>query len=230
MSVYAGPNVVENGLVLALDAANPKSYPGTGTAWFDISGLGNNGTLVNGVGYNSGNGGSLTFDGVDDYASGDLLSGSNTSFTISSWIRTGSISSNQIFLSIGTEAVTGKAVHLRFLSSPTSFRFSLYGSNLDVTLPTNASVNFTNVVCVLDSNQLQAVYQNGNFVSSRTPIVSVTANNRFNLGRWGLEAPEFGYPGEYWTGNISNVQIYNRALSAAEVAQNFNAFRGRFGI
>ena len=58
---------VKDGLVLDLDAGNPLSYPGTGTTWTDLSGNNNNGTLINGVGYNSDNGGSLVFDGVDDH-------------------------------------------------------------------------------------------------------------------------------------------------------------------
>ena len=67
MGVFAGPDVSESGLVLALDAGNLKSYPGSGTTWTDLSGRGNTGTLVNGVGYNGSNLGSLVFDGVDDY-------------------------------------------------------------------------------------------------------------------------------------------------------------------
>ena len=68
MAYSNGPKIVTDGLVLCLDAANSKSYPGTGTAWNDLSGNGNNGTLINGVGYNSNNGVSLVFDGVNDYA------------------------------------------------------------------------------------------------------------------------------------------------------------------
>jgi hypothetical protein len=63
MAIFNNPRIITDGLVLALDAGNPKSYPGSGTAWTDLSGNGNTGTLVNGTGYNSGNGGSLVFDG-----------------------------------------------------------------------------------------------------------------------------------------------------------------------
>jgi hypothetical protein len=65
--MFTGPNIVTDGLVLYLDAANQKSYPGTGTTWNDLSGNGNNGTLVNGPTFNSDNNGSIVFDGVDDY-------------------------------------------------------------------------------------------------------------------------------------------------------------------
>ena len=67
VSDFVPNSIIDDGLVLYLDAANTKSYPGSGTTWTDLSGNGNNGTLENGVGYNSGNGGSLVFDGVDDY-------------------------------------------------------------------------------------------------------------------------------------------------------------------
>ena len=67
MAFFHSPNIVTNGLVLALDAANPKSYPGSGTTIYDLSGNGNHGTLNNGVGFSTNYKGILTFDGVDDY-------------------------------------------------------------------------------------------------------------------------------------------------------------------
>ena len=67
MGLAHSPSLVMNGLVLALDAANPKSYPGSGTTWTDLSGRGNTGTLTNGPTYSSANGGSLVFDGTNDY-------------------------------------------------------------------------------------------------------------------------------------------------------------------
>lgn len=66
MSIYGGPDIITDGLVFCLDAANSKSYPGTGTAWTDLSGNDNNGTLTNGPTFDSSNGGSIVFDGVND--------------------------------------------------------------------------------------------------------------------------------------------------------------------
>lgn len=65
--MYTGPNIVTDGLVLYLDAANTKSYPGSGTTWNDLSGNGNNGTLINGYIFNSIGNGNLVFDGSNDY-------------------------------------------------------------------------------------------------------------------------------------------------------------------
>jgi hypothetical protein len=98
MAYGVGPNLVRDGLVLYLDAANPKSYPGSGTAWNDLTSGGNNGTLVNGVGYTSDNGGAMVFDGVDDYFTTtttptELLG--NPSFTVSGWFfRLGNLPNN----------------------------------------------------------------------------------------------------------------------------------------
>ena len=97
----SGPTIVTNGLVLHLDAGNPASYPGSGTTWTDLSGNGNDGTLVNGVGYDSANGGSLVFDGVNDYAyTSDLINiqGPGTLIFI---VRYNSLPLNQILHTIG---------------------------------------------------------------------------------------------------------------------------------
>jgi hypothetical protein len=66
MAASSGPDIVDSGLVLALDAADRNSYPGSGTTWTDLTGRGNTGTLTNGPTYSSANGGSLSFDGTDD--------------------------------------------------------------------------------------------------------------------------------------------------------------------
>jgi hypothetical protein len=81
--MFVGPNIVTDGLVLALDAGSKKSYAGSGTTWKDLSGNGNNGTLVNGPTFNSANGGSIVFDGVDDYVLlPNIVENSNSSTTI----------------------------------------------------------------------------------------------------------------------------------------------------
>jgi hypothetical protein len=88
MASIGGPNIVTDGLVLALDAANTKSYPGSGTVWKDLSGNGNNGTLINGPTFDTGNLGSIEFDGVDDWTSfGNILNTGTSDFTISAWVK-----------------------------------------------------------------------------------------------------------------------------------------------
>ena len=91
MSTIGGPNVVDSGLVLELDAGNIKSYQSGSTTWFDKSGFANNGTLVNGPTFNTGSGGSIVFDGVDDYVTTSGLSNthSTSSLTLEAWITVG---------------------------------------------------------------------------------------------------------------------------------------------
>ena len=90
MSVIWGPEIVKSGLVLYLDAGNQNSYPGTGTTWTDISRNNNNGTLTNGPTFNSENGGSIVFDGTNDYVSTALTS--TNSFTWNVWYKTNTVS------------------------------------------------------------------------------------------------------------------------------------------
>jgi hypothetical protein len=101
MSVAGGPDLIQDGLVLCLDAANTKSYPGSGTSWVDLSGNGNNGTLTNGPTFSSTNGGNIFFDGTNDYvrvSSTSIIPGSS-SFTFNIWLNY-SISGGAIFRDI----------------------------------------------------------------------------------------------------------------------------------
>ena len=91
MSTVQSGHIVTDGLVLALDAANAKSYPGSGTTWSDLSGNRNTGTLTNGPTFNSGNGGGIVFDGVDDYVDcGNSSTLQINQGTISAWVKTSS--------------------------------------------------------------------------------------------------------------------------------------------
>jgi hypothetical protein len=97
MSVFGGPNVTDSGLVLNLDAGNIKSYPGNGTIWYDKSGFQNNGTLTNGPTFS---GGSIVFDGVDDYVDttfkASTLIGNGNPFTISAFFKTGNMTQQML--------------------------------------------------------------------------------------------------------------------------------------
>jgi hypothetical protein len=89
MAGSSGPDLVQNGLVLALDAADKNSYRGTGTTWSDLSGNNNTGTLTNGPTFNGGNGGSIVFDGVDDYADFGNVLASLTNLTLECFVKFG---------------------------------------------------------------------------------------------------------------------------------------------
>ena len=89
--MFTGPNIIKDGLVLTLDASSQRSYPGSGTTWYDLSGNGNNGTLTNGPTFDSGNGGSIVFDGTNDYVNGPTTNsviGNNISLiSLSAWVK-----------------------------------------------------------------------------------------------------------------------------------------------
>jgi hypothetical protein len=192
------PSIVTNGLVLCLDAANTKSYPGSGTTWTDLSGRGNNGTLVNGVGYNSGNLGSLVFDGVDDY----VITSTITSYkSLNMWVY---LNSKDAYL---LDARNGSpSGYFWFPGGDANFgpdwdQFYINGQPVSLSLsniPTNVWFNF--------------YIRNTGIRTGTINLFSRFTNNEHQSGKYSL------------------FSAYNRALSAAEIQQNYNALRGRFSI
>jgi hypothetical protein len=206
------PSLVLPGLSLCLDAANSKSYPGSGTTWTDLSGRGNNGTLVNGVGYNSGNLGSLSFDGVNDYANnGAITTGGKIS--VNSWIK---INTGGILQHIVDSSSNSWHLAILIDNRPYFWNGSTYHQSAQI-LSTSTWYMITGV----QSSTLD-IYVNGVLSQSLSSNVNITTNN-VNLGRW-----QNG--GRQYNGNIAQVSIYNRALTAQEIQQNFNATRSRYGI
>jgi len=222
MGAYAGPDISESGLVLALDAANTKSYPGSGTAWTDLSGNGNTGTLVNGVGYNSSNLGSLSFDGVNDYGvTGNSGITGNNSWSISVWInvdisengagRQGWIlwagpafQSNRL-LAI---SVNGGKVEVSHWSNDTIF------SNSNITFG-----NFQNIVVTFDGST-EKIYINSINTDNKSTTLNI-ANNIWYIGA--IPGPQ-----QFLNCKISTFSVYNRALTPQEIQQNYNALKSRY--
>jgi len=214
MSLSHSPRIITDGLVLCLDAANTKSYPGSGTTWTDLSGLGNNGTLVNGVGYNSGNGGSLSFDGSNDYVNFSSYSQpaylTTTSFTWNIWVYPTRNNNADVLMG-------NRGGDLNFTKLTTN-NFEYYPILLGGAMPLNIWQN----ICVVKNQTTLSYYRNSLLVSSTTSSTT-KPTKPFYIG---------GDPtaSEYFNSNIAQASIYNRALTAQEIQQNFNALRGRFGI
>lgn len=229
-TVHGGQgNIVRNGLVLWLDAANPRSYdyPYNGTTWRDLSGNGNNGTLTNGPTYSTLNGGSIVFDGIDDYVTTPYViqpAISSTLQSFCSWLK-GTTLNNSFF---GSDAnSTGKFHLILDYPTPTQLRFaeSYYGSgspgdqNNIVSVSPNSTWNYG---CIVKTGvSTFDVYLNGVKVISNA---NKTANGSslLNLGRW--------WSGFNKTSNIGHLLTYNRALSQQEIQQNYNSTKSRFGI
>lgn len=230
MSLGHGASIVRNGLVLHLDAANPKSYPGSGTAWKDLSGLGNNGTLVNGVGYSSSNSGSLVFDGSNDY--GTVIGTAHTkptgTFTVSFWLKPTSVSfSNCRILGDWYQAST--LDRWIFYANGSSVQWYMRTSTFGeggtpaYTMAPNTWKYFSGIY----DGSFQKFFVDGVFFSQR----AITGT--LNPGNYGNPDISFGQQrglGGAFNGNIANIHMHSRALSAAEVRQNFEATRSRYGV
>lgn len=228
MAFVHSPKIVTDGLVLALDAGNVKSYPGSGTTWLDKSGRGNNGTLTNGPTFNSDNGGSIVFDGVNDYVSLGAFPGlGTTNRTIGVWFKVSTTPSGvgRIITFPADETLTDTPAYTLAINTSLEvgagiggFPYNGYISSFPYTL--NTWINITTAI----SGNTVNVYRNAILMGSVTNTGTVATNQIGYLGRYN------NYYGQYLNGNISNVQLYNRALSASEILQNYNATKGRFGL
>jgi hypothetical protein len=227
MAFSYSPNLVTDGLVLYLDAANTRSYPGTGTVWTDLSRGGNNGTLTNGPTFNSGNGGSIVFDGVNDYVKPPASTTLQlTDFTLSSWIKINTQNANQFIIDTSTDSGSGLGYSYR-VNSENKIRFWAYNANNNLNSITTILSNVWYNVSVTYNNtsKLQSIYINGVFDISNThtnPFVVSTVTN--------LQIGGSSILGGYLNGNIAQSSIYNRTLSATEILQNYNTTKTRFGL
>ena len=230
MSSIGGPATVTSGLVLELDAGNIKSYPTTGTTWFDKSGNARNGTLTNGPTFNTGSLGSIVFDGVDDYVTLGTQTLITTDFTIGCWFNVQGVSSKEHFLiSVGYSAISSFLITLN--TTTTLFTIQPYYRNSDglVTgypIAGNFNANTISYISITRSGLINTVYINGVSIGTFSNGTVLASNLNFQLG-WAIPRNKAE---AYFKGSIYSSQIYNRALSASEVQQNFNATRARFGI
>jgi hypothetical protein len=234
MSAIGGPNIIEDGLVLYLDAGNRKSYPGSGTTWFDKSGRGNNGTLINGPTFNTGELGSVVFDGVNDFV--DLGNSSNvttfTSLTINTWVKPITLPG---FFNQGRVIIRGDdSYRLYWYDNGGGTSNKLYFSSSDIGeigldnsvgyLTSNFTTNvWYNITALYNGSQTQ-LFVNSSLVDTSTgKSGTISGTNNILLGK--SNGNEY-----YLNGNMSSIQLYNRALSAQEILQNYNAQKGRFGL
>ena len=223
MAGASGPDLVQNGLVLALDAANKVSYIGSGTDWYNLSAASNNGTLTNGPTFSAANMGSIVFDGVDDYVSNGTppISG-NQSFSWGAWIR---------------PTATGTPVFFGYNSTGRAMVSYWNSANNKVTVGTWNLDRLTSGTTILPSTWGHTFWTwDGTTLTSYTNgIADGTATSfSFNIS---TTFPDYGYTtignarnSQYFNGRISQAFIYNRALSATEVFQNYYATKVRFGL
>lgn len=215
---WRGPNIVKNGLIFYLDPGSPNSYfDKTGTVIKDISGGTNNGTLLNSPTYSSDNGGTILFDGVNDYiniTNTNLSRASGQDFAWNVWIKTPAVLS-------GYKMIISTAANYYYLALfDNKIAFDVVGITL-TRFGTLATSTWYNITIVRDTN-VDYVYVNGALIATRSNNGGY--NGTINIGRWAYNSTL------YYNSNIAAVSIYNKSLTSAEVLQNFNAFKTRFGL
>ena len=246
--MYTGANIIRDGLVLALDAASNNSYPGSGTTWTDLSGNNYSGSLINTPTFNSTNGGGIVFNGTTQYgnlpiASANISSSTyifNASFSsVTTSVRTligyGNTTANYgCWLRLassgdGVPSAGNARLQIRVADTGVSVNNTIYGATNII-----ANTNYNIVFVMLPSSY--KIYING-----VEDALSVFGG--LNNGKWvgnGLTATNTGVAiatqfftntvQNYFAGTLYNVQVYNRALSAEEIAQNYNATKSRFNL
>ena len=230
MATNYNPRIVTDGLLLALDAGSSKSYPGSGTTWTDLSGNGINGTLTNGPTFDSGNLGSINFDGSNDFVTTNtqldpeadgLFADSTSRWSITSFFNSDTVAS-------GTGAITGKGGGTGGGATYVTYRD---GSNLKVRL--RGGVRTT--VSSISANTWYEVTVTWDGTTSKSYLNGVFATN-ISVGSAGKQTDNFAIgataagSNTHFNGKISVTLVYNKALTAAEISQNYNALKGRYGI
>lgn len=230
MGITYNASIVRDGLVLHLDAANPKSYPGSGVVWKDLSGLANNTTLINGAVFNNGN---FVFDGTNDRVDtgstfSDIISGTKD-FTIDCIAYPLAIQNTYADI-WGNHNEPYKGIVLQQNSNYLNqYSWAVGTGNAwrdASTFFTLQSLKYSYISCIRQNGYF-LTYVNSSLISSVSDNSSLVANLDYNfqLGvGWHLNSSR------YWKGSIPMFKTYNRALSATEVKQNFEALRKRYGI
>jgi hypothetical protein len=220
MGFYRGPNIVTDQLKFVVDAGSQRSYSGSGTTVNTLVET-ISGTLYNGVGFSSANGGAFDFDGVDDYILFSSIPtgvnpGTDGAFSFGGWINTSNESRFQQWIRL--------SAYFFYLKTDQSYIRIYYGGTpLDLAF-TFSHGEWINLYAVVDRpNDTIRIYKNGIQVAVSTSATQTgsVGNGNFNIG---------GVAGERLENLIGPISYYNKALSVAEITQNYNAQKSRFGL
>lgn len=221
MGLTHSPKIVTNGLVLALDAANNKSYPGSGTTWTDLSGNGNTGTLTNGPTFSSANGGIIVYDGVDDTVTCNLVTSDANNVTMEAWFKATTLPGDRGLIYNGNGGSNGYGLQFGACGATSTTLYVFFGG---------VSCNVVSYAGMTTNVWYQAVYtrtttpstSNILYINGISRSTNTTSNPNAPAGSTLISSA--------FNGNIAIARIYNRALSATEVLQNYNTTRIRFGL
>jgi hypothetical protein len=223
MALHRGPKIITDGLVLCLDAADRKSYPGSGSIWYDRSGYQNHGTLSNSPSFSNTNGGVIVFDGVDDSIQTSYSPQFND-FTVIAW-----------FISTGATLNYNRIVDKNYINGlwigrQNNVANSWGGGVLEASSPYGRYItladNQWHMIVSKRQGTTHTICGDGiNNSTSGTVSSNALSTTTFAFGNW-----SGANNAQRLTGNIATIQIYNRALSNTEILQNFKAQRYRFGV
>jgi len=227
MSVAGGPDLIQDGLVLCLDAANTKSYPGSGTTWKDLSDNNNHVNLVNGPAFSAESQGCFIFDGTNDYGatnSAPTLNMGGKSFTADVWLAVTSFSSAERMI-----------LEYNVWGNSGTYQLTSYGNLIIINFVGTSQAGYTytpfttgvwlNFVGVFDNaNNFRYIYINGSRLAtaSTTEEIASAVSSLYIGSRGGGSL--------FLPCKMSSIKMYNRALSDAEILQNYNATKGRFRL
>jgi hypothetical protein len=233
MAFNYSPKIVTDGLVLYLDAANSKSYVSGSTTWNDISRTGVNGALTNGPTFTNNNGGAIVFDGSNDYILSNSAINTGQNFTVDVWFklttsgRRALVSNSYLYT-----ANTGWYFFIGGSGQTNNLALSVGTDQAYINTVANTLINnqwYNACGTVTNGGSSMQLYLNG---APLTPASSTLATISiaytipdYKIGRLAVSGFE-----DYYSGSIASTKIYNRALTAQEVLQNYNATKTRFGL
>jgi hypothetical protein len=235
--IFGTPPIVTQGSVLHLDAGSRQSYPGSGTTWADLSGTNNSGSLTNGPTFDIANQGSISFNGSNQYVNCGQGLAQAGDWSISAFARINSTGVAKVVVArtggADTSYAQNYAISYGGYTGNNGTKFAL-GTSAD---SYKAAIGTTTVLantwyCITgtynSTSKILSIYVNSVLegTATGTTLPPTTGNQYFQVGC----SDGVTTPAGYWPGLIAQVQLYNRALSAQEVNQNYNALKNRFGL
>ena len=252
MGINYTPKIITDGLKICLDAGNSLCYSGSGSSMIDLTANNNTGSLINSPGFSSLNKGSISFDGTNDYLDTPLTYGGTNQCSYGCWMKAPhaaqkcgligfrsqfvfnapEITQTLIYITGDNDAgTTGKGIVCQdWYAGYISGSFTFFNNRTVYALNTIVCNNQWHYIVVSRSSASTKLFVDNILVGETSgSIPSIKSDPIFKVGVAG-NGDSDNLAGYYFTGNIALVHFYNRALSNNEVAQNYNANKGRFNL
>lgn len=219
-------NIISSGLILDLDASNAASYSGTGNTWTDLSTNANNATLFNSPTYSSSNGGYFVTNGTQYTTFTKTLSASGSSRTISVWFNTSTTNRTGLVGTRDNSSIGGWVLTLNRTTPGNLSYYNLGGGLIEKAGGISINTWYMATATYNYSTQVAELFINGISIGSQSSV-SADGSTSFNGTLFGEQENDSA---EKYTGKYGAINIYNRILSGAEILQNFNSTKTRFGL